>query len=65
MKIEQRIGRIDRIGQSKKEIDIYNFVARGSIDEMVLDKIGDKLSLVSDSFARLCRSWRKGHNRSR
>lgn len=53
MKIEQRIGRIDRIGQSKKEIDIYNFVARGSIDEMVLEKIGDKLSLVSDSFAEI------------
>ena len=51
MKIEQRIGRIDRIGQAKDEIDIHNFVARGSIDEMVLAKIGVKLAIVSDTFA--------------
>jgi SNF2 family DNA or RNA helicase len=53
MKIEQRIGRIDRIGQSKSEINIHNFVAKGSIDDMVLEKIGDKLSLVSNSFAEI------------
>ena len=51
MKIEQRIGRIDRIGQQKSEIFIHNFVAKGSIDEKVLDVIGSKLSLVSESFA--------------
>ena len=53
MKIEQRIGRIDRIGQAKSEIDIHNFVARGSIDEMVVQKIGEKLALVSDTFAEI------------
>ena len=51
MKIEQRIGRIDRIGQEKDMIYIHNFVAAGSIDEKVLQVIGDKLALVSDSFA--------------
>ena len=50
MKIEQRIGRIDRIGQQKKEISVHNFVARGSIDDMVLERIGEKLSIISDSF---------------
>jgi hypothetical protein len=34
-KIEQRIGRIDRIGQTEKEIKIYNFFLRNSIDEKV------------------------------
>jgi len=51
MKIEQRIGRIDRIGQEKESVNIHNFVARGSIDEKVLQVIGGKLALVSDSFA--------------
>ena len=39
MKIEQRIGRIDRIGQQKEEISVHNFVARGR-DDMVLERIG-------------------------
>lgn len=50
MKIEQRIGRIDRIGQNKDEIHVHNFVANGSIDERVIQVIRDKLNLVSDSF---------------
>jgi SNF2 family DNA or RNA helicase len=51
MKIEQRIGRIDRIGQEKDTIFIHNFVAKGGIDEKVLEVIGGKLGLVSDTFA--------------
>ena len=50
MKIVQRIGRIDRIGQEKAEINVHNFVALGSIDERVIQVIRDKLSLVSESF---------------
>jgi len=50
MKIEQRIGRIDRIGQKKSEIHIHNFIASGGIDERVIQVIRDKLNLVSDSF---------------
>lgn len=53
MKIEQRIGRVDRIGQKKDTVNIHNFVARGSIDEKVLNVIGGKLALVSDSFANI------------
>jgi len=51
MKIEQRIGRIDRIGQKKDTVSIYNFHVVGSIDERVRDVMGDKLRLVSGSFA--------------
>ena len=50
MRIEQRIGRIDRIGQQKEEIDIYNINILGSIDEKVIQKIGDKLSIIFGSF---------------
>ena len=53
MKIEQRIGRIDRIGQEKDTIFIHNFVARGGIDEKVLEVIGGKLGLVSDTFVNI------------
>jgi len=34
-KVEQRIGRIDRIGQREREIKIYNFFLKNSIDEQV------------------------------
>lgn len=51
MKIEQRIGRIDRIGQEKNTVGIYNFNVLGSIDERVRTVMGDKLNLVSGTFA--------------
>ncbi len=53
MRIEQRIGRIDRIGQKKKSIDIYNFNVRGSIDDKVFEVIRNKLALVNDSFIEI------------
>jgi superfamily II DNA or RNA helicase len=34
-KVEQRIGRIDRIGQREREVKIYNFLLKDSIDEKV------------------------------
>lgn len=34
-KVEQRIGRIDRIGQREKEIRVYNLLLKNSIDEKV------------------------------
>jgi superfamily II DNA or RNA helicase len=49
MKIEQRIGRIDRIGQKKEVINVVNFIVDGSIDERVVAVIERKLKLVSGS----------------
>jgi SNF2 family DNA or RNA helicase len=49
MVIEQRIGRIDRIGQSKDTIFVYNFCVTDSIDQRILDVIGEKLGIVSGS----------------
>ena len=51
MKIEQRIGRIDRIGQEKNTVRVYNLLVGGSVDERVLSIMGDKLKLVSGTFA--------------
>jgi len=49
MRLEQRIGRIDRLGQSKDEIDVFNIVVFGSIDERVLRVIKRKLELTERS----------------
>lgn len=47
MKLEQRTGRIDRVGQKSSKVFIYNFVVRGSIDERILQVIDEKLGMLS------------------
>ena len=49
MRLEQRIGRIDRVGQKAKEIEIHNFIVTGSVDEKVLSILNKKLKLVDQS----------------
>lgn len=44
MKIEQRIGRIHRIGQ-EHEVMIYNFCGVGSIEEYILDILDRKINM--------------------
>jgi len=44
MKIEQRIGRIHRIGQ-KKEVMIYNLCATGSVEDYILEVLDKKINM--------------------
>ncbi|MBW1789030.1 MAG: DEAD/DEAH box helicase family protein [Deltaproteobacteria bacterium] len=44
MKIEQRIGRIHRIGQ-KKEVMIFNLCGAGSVEESILDILDKKINM--------------------
>jgi SNF2 family DNA or RNA helicase len=44
MKIEQRIGRIHRLGQ-EKEVTIYNLCAADSIEEYILDILDRKINM--------------------
>ncbi|MFO7883371.1 MAG: SNF2-related protein [Desulfobacteraceae bacterium] len=44
MKIEQRIGRIHRIGQ-ENQVQIYNFCATGSIEDYILDVLDRKINM--------------------
>ena len=44
MAIEQRIGRIDRIGQTR-EVFVFNLVARGTLEEKVLGLLEEKISM--------------------
>jgi len=47
MVLEQRIGRVDRMGQAKSEVFIYNILVRNSIDERVLHVINEKLHEIA------------------
>ncbi len=44
MAIEQRIGRIDRIGQVR-EVFVFNLVTRGTLEEQVLALLEEKISM--------------------
>lgn len=44
MEIEQRIGRIHRIGQ-EKEVQVYNFCASGSIEDHILEVLDRKINM--------------------
>jgi superfamily II DNA or RNA helicase len=44
MAIEQRIGRIDRIGQSR-EVFVFNLVSRGTLEEQLLALLDEKISM--------------------
>lgn len=43
MKIEQRIGRIDRIGQKHKDISVLNMCYQGSTEEIVYGRLASRL----------------------
>ena len=44
-RVEQRIGRIDRIGQREREVKIYNFFLKNSIDERVYGALQNRCGL--------------------
>jgi len=44
MAIEQRIGRIDRIGQ-QREVFVFNLVSRGTLEERILRLLEEKISM--------------------
>ena len=52
MKVEQRIGRVDRIGQDR-EVHVFNMALEETIEEHVLDKLFGKISLFNQSIGGL------------
>ena len=44
MRIEQRVGRIHRIGQ-RREVFIFNLCTAGSVEERILRLLGDKIRM--------------------
>lgn len=45
MKIEQRIGRVDRIGQ-QRDVEVFNFVLEDTIENRVKNVLEEKLSVI-------------------
>jgi len=53
MRIEQRIGRIDRFGQRSEKVLIYNFVTVGTIAERIFFRCFERLGIFSDALGDL------------
>lgn len=52
-KLEQRIGRIKRFGQTRDRVDMANLTYAGTIDEQVYRVISERLKVSSDIFGTL------------
>jgi len=53
MEMEQRIGRIDRIGQKAKRIYIHNLFIEGSIEERILKRLYSRIEIFKHSIGDL------------
>lgn len=53
MKIEQRIGRVDRIGQHSEKVHIYNLVIRNTVEEKIYRRLLKKIRIFEESLGDL------------
>ncbi|TFG08039.1 MAG: hypothetical protein EU539_03460 [Promethearchaeota archaeon] len=53
MKLEQRIGRLDRIGQESREIYIYNFFIENTIETDIVFALNKRINLFEESIGLL------------
>ena len=53
MRIEQRIGRIDRMGQLANRISVVNFKVKDTIEEKLYDRLHSKLERFANSLGDL------------
>ncbi|QDU66324.1 DEAD/DEAH box helicase [Engelhardtia mirabilis] len=50
MVLEQRIGRVQRLGSKHAEVVILNLVLKGSVEEKVVARLVEKLAVIADSI---------------
>lgn len=50
MKVEQRIGRIDRLGQRAPKVTILNLMHAHTVDERIWDRLYDRLELCKNAL---------------
>ena len=53
MRIEQRIGRLDRFGQTSDVIEILNLAVEGTIDAAILHRLYHRIRLFEDALGML------------
>ena len=62
MRLEQRIGRIDRYGQASPKIFIWNPIAAGTIDEPIFRRLQSRIKVAENTLgpvAEVLGSWEK------
>ena len=52
MKLEQRIGRLDRIEQ-EKDVEIFNFKILGTVESRILEVLEERIKLFQESIGNL------------
>ena len=53
MRIEQRIGRIDRFGQKSEKVFIYNFITPGTVEERIFYRCFERLGIFRNTVGDL------------
>lgn len=53
MVVEQRIGRIDRVGQKSKRLHIYNLVIKGTIEDKIYTRLLDRIGIFKGALGDL------------
>ncbi|MCD4677692.1 MAG: DEAD/DEAH box helicase family protein [Desulfobacula sp.] len=53
MRVEQRIGRVDRFGQKSDKIIVANLFIKDTVDEEIYDRLYRRISLVEDGVGEL------------
>jgi ATP-dependent helicase HepA len=53
MRIEQRIGRIDRFGQRSDKVLIYNFITPGTVEERIFFRCFERIGVFRDTVGDL------------
>lgn len=53
MTVEQRIGRIDRIGQESKVVNIYSFTIRDTIEERIHERLLERIDVFRNALGDL------------
>lgn len=53
MRVEQRIGRIDRIGQKSEMISIFNMVCENTIEDRVLARLYERINIFKGTIGDL------------
>jgi superfamily II DNA or RNA helicase len=53
MRIEQRIGRVDRLGQKSPKVSIWNLLYQGTIDERIYSKLYERLRIFEGALGGL------------
>jgi superfamily II DNA or RNA helicase len=53
MEVEQRIGRIDRMGQTEEKVLIFNFHTPGTIETDIIERVHHRIGVFTDSIGEL------------